>query len=234
MKRLIAAVTLVAGVWAGVVSFSGEEVLRIEAESADTVVMIPGYGGGTGWTSALNGALREEGYRVVIADVGALTGDLDAVAASIVTQIERLGVQSVSIVGYSAGGVVARAVAGRIPERVHRVATIGAPHDGSPAAGFGVLIANDQICPTACQQLAPGSEFLGSLRAVDDPTRWLNLWSESDEVVPARSSATFTGAAAFPVGARCGSNGVAHGALAGDPVTVNAVLAFLRSGSPGC
>jgi triacylglycerol lipase len=234
MQRLIAAVVVTALAVVAVISVTGDDPLRIDAPSADAVVLIPGYGGDTGWTEPLAATLTKDGTPVVIADVGTMTGDLATVADAVIAQLDTAGIVNVDLVGYSAGGVVARAVAARIPTRVHRVATIGSPHDGTPVAGLGALITNDRVCPEACRQLAPDSPFLESLHPVDDPTRWLNLWSESDEVVPAASSATFTGTTGFPISERCGAAGITHSALPTETVTVTAVTMFLRTGQPGC
>ena len=67
------------------------------------------------------------------------------------------------MVGYSAGGVVARYwvqdLGGRAQTR--RLVTLGSPHHGTEIAELGTLFAG--ACPVACRQLLPTSPLLGAL-----------------------------------------------------------------------
>ena len=117
-----------------------------------TVLLVPGYGGGTGALSTLASALRASGRTVVIVQLpGDGTGDLnrqaDALDAAAAKALHG-DVRSVDVVGYSAGGVVARLWARDHDgtHRARRVVTIGAPHHGAELAGAGAALGGSG-CP---------------------------------------------------------------------------------------
>ena len=76
------------------------------------VLLLPGYGGSTGGVDALAAALREYGREaLVVPPPGDGRGDLREHAARVARAAEAAvadGAPSVDVVGYSAGGVVAR------------------------------------------------------------------------------------------------------------------------------
>ena len=106
---LVAAVGVGAAVWAN----RDEAVRPVSQESQGPVLLVPGFNGGTTALEVLADALRSQGRSVVIVDLpGDNTGDLDeqarALDKAVVLQMQRDGARSVDVVGYSAGGVVAR------------------------------------------------------------------------------------------------------------------------------
>ena len=143
---LVAVVGIGAAVWAN----RDEAVRPVSQESQGPVLLVPGYNGGTTALEVLADALRSQGRSVVIVDLpGDNTGDLDdqarALDEAVVLQMQRDGARSVDVVGYSAGGVVARLWA-----RDHggdslarRIVTIGSPHHGTDLAGLGADVAPD-------------------------------------------------------------------------------------------
>lgn len=206
---------------------------------AGTVILIPGYGGGAGGLGELAAALQSQGRPVVIADIGDGYGDIGSYGSSVAalaSSLVREGAPSVDLVGYSMGGLVARSAAASNPGAVRRVATIGSPHQGTRLAGLGSFIGGDANCPTACQQMAPGSDFLDALPVASDDTRWLSAWSGNDDVVQPADSSALDGATNVEVTQRCGSGPLDHGAVVRAPVTVELVTTFLSTGtlSPAC
>lgn len=129
------------------------------------VLLVPGYGGSTKALEVLAVRLRRAGRDAEIVPLpGGGIGDLRQQARVLGTTahqaMNRARTASVDVVGYSAGGVVARLWAsegGRTVAR--RVITLGSPHHGTTVATL-VGTFQPERCPLACQQLVPGSELL--------------------------------------------------------------------------
>jgi len=234
---LVAAVGVGAAVWAN----RDEAVRPVSQESQGPVLLVPGYNGGTTALEVLADALRSQGRSVVIVDLpGDNTSDLDeqarALDKAVVLQMQRDGARSVDVVGYSAGGVVARLWA-----RDHggdslarRIVTIGSPHHGTDLAGLGADVAPDS-CPEACQQLLPDSELLRKLNAGDETPAgplWVSIWTTDDQVVVPPSSADLDGALDFTVQSVCPGLEVTHGDLPRTPAVIAAVTRELAVAEP--
>jgi triacylglycerol esterase/lipase EstA (alpha/beta hydrolase family) len=202
------------------------------------VVLVAGYGGGTQVFGDLLRALEDRGREaVVVAPVDANTGDLDAQADRLAEEVDdvldRTGASSVDLVGYSAGGVVARLWVRDHggDERARRVLTLGSPHHGTDLAGLGAVAG----CPTACEQLAPDSALLARLNSGDETPRgplWASVWTTEDETVVPPDSADLTGALTFTVQSVCPGAATSHGELPGDPVVIAALDSVLGTGPP--
>lgn len=200
---------------------------------ASAVILIPGYGGGTGSLSGLAGYLRDTGRQVLIADIGDGRGDLRGYGAQ-VSQLARGlvadGAQGVDLVGYSAGGLIARAAVEADPAVIARVATVASPHNGTAIAGLGAMLADESSCPLACRQLAPGSEFLETLREPGDAGRWLSAYSAQDEVVRPADSSELDGATNVEVTSVCSTGPLDHGSVVASPATWTILAGFLATG----
>jgi triacylglycerol lipase len=195
------------------------------------VLLVPGYGGGQGALSVLAGRIRATGRAATVLTLpGDGTGDLAEQAATLdsaVTTALRAGAPSVDVIGYSAGGVVALLWVQRYGG-VHvarRVVTLGSPLHGAKLAATGSALVPG-ACPTACQQLAPGSALLRDLGRTPLPDRlpWLSVWSENDRTVVPPDSARLAGAVNVPVQSVCPDAYVGHGQLPTDPVVTALVL----------
>ncbi len=195
------------------------------------VVLVPGYGGGQGALQRLAGRLRATGRAVSIVTLpGDGTGDLAAQARTLDASVAAAlaaGAPSVDVVGYSAGGVVARLWVDRYSgeHRARRIITLGAPLHGAQIAGLGALLLPG-ACPLACQQLAPGSALLTQLDASPLPARlpWLSLWTVDDRTVPPPDSAGLAGAVNLPLQQVCPGIQVSHSDLPTYPLVVGIVL----------
>ena len=94
------------------------------------VLVLPGLFAGDGSTTALRGVLRALGYQV---DGWGLGRNIGPTAPVVQGMDERLGAlaercgRRVSIVGWSLGGIYARALARRRPDLVRQVVTLGSP-----------------------------------------------------------------------------------------------------------
>ncbi len=203
------------------------------------VVVLPGYGGNTRSLDPIVSELREQGREVtVFAPVGNNTGDLDEQAQRLDRFVDDLleggDTSSVDIVGYSAGGVVARlwvrdhggASAAR------RVLTLGSPHHGT---GVAVLATEAAGCPVACQQLEADSDLLRRLNAGDetpDGPQWATVRTTNDQVVTPSTSADLTGALTMVVQSYCPQATTSHGQLPASPVVLAALHTVLGTGPP--
>ena len=129
----------------------------------------PGYGGSTGrWTSWPRGSGCTGRTAMVVPLAGNGTGDLTVQARVLDGYVNRAigaGSGPVTVIGYSAGGVVAwlwdvdYGGAGR----AGTIITLGSPLHGARIAAVGAAFDPGE-CPVACQQLAPGSALLTQLQ----------------------------------------------------------------------
>lgn len=237
MAVLVAVV--MAAVW--VVQRSNDEVDLI-AEALPLVVLVSGYGGEGDDTQPLAAALRADGRDVsVFPPVGYNTGDLEEQARILgefidteLTGTERGGTQSVDVIGFSAGGVVARLWASEFEgsAQARRILTIAAPHHGTRLAGLADL---GGFCEGACTQLVPGSDLLERLNEGDETPvgpEWVTIWSESDRTVSPVETADLEGSVSFTVQSVCPDAQTGHLQLPGSPVVLAALSSTLGGGAP--
>lgn len=233
-RRLLAVVAaVVALAVAGVVAVAllRGETPEVEQRSLGPVVLVPGYGGRTASLEPLRVALEAAGREVsVVETAGDGTGDLrqqaEALGEVVDDALRRSEAPSVDVVGYSAGGVVARLYVAELggDEVVRRVLTLGSPHHGTANAATALQTAG--TCPEACAQLSPDSDLLRRLNAGDETPpgpRWVTVRTAADAVVEPVESAQLEGAVNVLVQDVCPGSRTGHGDLPGDPV-VRAVL----------
>ncbi|MGY1691798.1 lipase family alpha/beta hydrolase [Geodermatophilus sp. SYSU D01105] len=246
-RRLVLAVlvlVVVAALAAGVLLLlgrsSGGADGPVSQEEPGPVLLVPGYGGSTASLQPLADRLTAEGRdATVVAVPGDGTGDLtasaDVLGAAADAALERTGADSVDVVGYSAGGVIARLwVADGGADVARRVVTLGSPHHGTTLADLARSIAPSQ-CPVGCQQMSTGGELIAQLNAEDEtpegPT-WVSIWTAQDETVTPPDSARLEGALNLPVQSVCADARLGHGDLPRDPLVQAMVLAELAPGDP--
>ena len=203
---------------------------RAPQEVPGPVLLVPGYGGSTSGLEVLASALRAQGRdAVVVPAPGDGTGDLQATAQAVSAVVDTAlagGASSVDLVGYSAGGVIARLVVRDRPGDVRRVVTLGSPHHGTELAAAGAAFSPGR-CPIGCQQLVPGSDLLDGLNDGDETPagpQWLALWTTQDEVVTPPESARLDGAVNVALQDLCPGLQVTHGQLPTAPVVMSVVL----------
>ena len=205
--------------------------IRPDQARPGTVLLIPGYGGSRTALSQLARRLDAAGRTarvVTLPDDG--TGDLRVQADTLDQAVrEELngGSPSVDLIGYSAGGVVARLWVDRHAGATvaRRVVTLGSPLHGTRIAGIGAALAPGS-CPPACRQLAPGSDLLDGIDDSELPggLPWLSIWTNDDETVQPPDSARLDGATNVALQDICPGARVSHGALPTDPLVTALVL----------
>jgi triacylglycerol lipase len=138
----------------------------------------------------------------------------------------------VDVIGYSAGGVVARLwVARHGASKVRRVITLGSPLHGAQLAAIGASLGSG-VCPTACQQLVPGSALLNGMNRSRLPGSlgWLSLWTSNDETVQPPTSARLDGATNVELQSICPAVTISHSQLPTDPLVTGIVLHAIAPG----
>lgn len=238
---VVAVALLVSGVAFGVSAVrGGHAVTPVPQDAQPPVLIVPGYGGGTGGLETLAAALRARGRDATIVQLaGDGTGDLETQAKVLQTAVQaalRGGATSVDIVGYSAGGVTVRlwfrAYDGGSVAR--RIVTLGSPQHGTDLAALASDIAPDS-CPVACQQLATDSDLIRSLNSGDETPpgpAWVSFWTTDDRISTPPQTASLDGALDVAVQTVCPGRSVTHGQLPEDPAVVAMVLAELGRTPP--
>ena len=234
---LVVLLVLVLGGWAVVhaVTRGGP----VDQGAQGPVILVPGYGGNTEDLAPLRAELESEGRTaIVFQPTGAEQGDLRVQAKRLADLAEKTvqgGAPSVDVIGYSAGGVITRLFVRDDggDHLVRRVLTLGSPHHGTDVAQTAQDAAGG--CPTACEQLVPGSALLDRLNAGDETPpgpRWITIRSDADEVVTPTDSAELKGALNLRIQDYCASSRTSHGGLPGDAVTLKALPVVLGPGAP--
>jgi triacylglycerol esterase/lipase EstA (alpha/beta hydrolase family) len=212
---------------------------NVDPNRRGTVVLVPGYGGSQATLETLAARLRAAGRTTVIVTLpgngdGDLANQADALDSTVRAQLAT-GAPSVDLIGYSAGGVVVRLWIARYDtaRAARRVVSLGSPLHGASIAAVGSAVLPG-LCPTACQQLVPGSSLLSQLDAQPLPASlpWLSLWTADDQTVTPPTSARLDGAVNVELQSVCPDETVQHGQLPTDPLVIGLVLRALDSSQP--
>jgi triacylglycerol lipase len=224
-----------------VVAERNDDVVPVAQNKLGPVLVLPGYGGGTANIEPLVASLTAQGRDVtIVGPEGDGKGDL-RLHAELLRQaaddaLARSGAPSVDVIGYSAGGVVARLWVRELDgaSQARRVVTLGSPHHGTDLAGeIGGLV--PEGCPTGCQQLSPDSELLRRLNAGDETPRgpaFVSVWTSDDQVVTPPDSARLEGALNVELQDLCPGAEVAHGELPGNSAVAALVDVSLGVAAP--
>lgn len=95
------------------------------------VLVLPGFGTGDSTTQPLRWALKRHGYTALPWGLGSNFGPTRRVARELrklLAKVHREHGQTVSLIGWSLGGILARTLARESPEKVRQVITLGSPY----------------------------------------------------------------------------------------------------------
>lgn len=237
---LLAALALLLGVVVAALARPDAVAPQADRNRPGPVIVVPGYAGTAEGLEPLADRLRAAGRDVVVVEPpGDGRGDLRETAQvldDVAQQAIEDGAGSVDVVGFSAGGVVARYWAASLGGAAvaRDVVTLGSPHHGTDLARLGAALAPGS-CPQGCRQLAPGSDLMRGLNAGDETPEgpgWTSVWSEQDEVVTPPDSARLDGADNVVVQDVCPGAQVTHSGLVGLPLVQAIVLEALGTPTP--
>jgi pimeloyl-ACP methyl ester carboxylesterase len=119
------------------------------------VLVLPGFTAGDSSTAPLRAILRSQGYWVHGWDQGRNIGPTDRILTGIDDRLmelfDRHG-RTVSIIGWSLGGIYARGLARAHPEMVRQVITLGSPFRIAPGDRSAASALFDSLTPRYSQE----------------------------------------------------------------------------------
>ncbi len=203
------------------------------------VLLVHGYKGNARQLQAIADRLERDGRRVVevtLPEHG--TGDLRVAAFQLALAARDVGAPEVDMVGFSLGGLVARAwlLVDDQQVRIRHLVMVSVPN-GGVALPEDSGLPYQESCETdkACGQLRPGSGFLRMLDdnpLADGRDDWLTIASDSDRLVHPATLVALTGARNLTVQEVCPNIEVDHGEMDNAPVVVGIVRLFLDEELP--
>jgi pimeloyl-ACP methyl ester carboxylesterase len=203
--------------------------------AVEPVLLVPGFMAGDLTLRMMGAFLRAEGFRTYRADihvnVGCTREAVERLERRAETIVARRG-RKVSIVGHSLGGMLARGLAGRRPDLVAGIVTMGSPVL-APAAVHGLLALNVEVlnrltragigglmsedCTSGdCARLS----YEESRAPLDPDLGFTAIYSPRDGVVDWK-------ACLDPLAEQV-EVGISHCGMAIDPVVIDHVVAALR------
>jgi pimeloyl-ACP methyl ester carboxylesterase len=170
------------------------------AKAPRTVMLLPGFGAHPARMRFMARQLERAGHKVkrwgMGFNLGAASDTIDRIEARLLAVHTRYG-RPVHLVGWSLGGVFAREVAKRHPDKVAKVITLGSPFSGSPRANNGWrvyhIVAGHRVeePPVECAV------------SIKPPVETVALWSPRDGIVHPRCACGRPGERDRAVALRC-------------------------------
>jgi pimeloyl-ACP methyl ester carboxylesterase len=116
--------------------------LRAPERGLEPVVLVPGFLAGDGSLGLMARHLRALGYRTYRSTMHANVGCTQTASEALERRIEAIALKrgrKVTVVGHSLGGLLARGLAGRRPDLVEGIVTLGSPIL-APGAAHPILL----------------------------------------------------------------------------------------------
>jgi triacylglycerol lipase len=200
-----------------------------QAGGCHGVVLVHGFVCNRGLWNPWMRELRSRGTPCIAVNLEPLFGSIDdypRIIEAAVARLESITGAPVVLVGHSMGGLAIRAWlrAFDADARVHRVITIGSPHQGTWLARYGHTVNG--------KQMRQGGAWLSALAAAEPATRsarFTCFYGHCDNIVFPAAAGTLPGAENLHV------PGTAHVQMAFQPVVFNEAwrwLSFPRGSAP--
>ncbi|MCB2061770.1 MAG: alpha/beta hydrolase [Novosphingobium sp.] len=186
------------------------------ARNPQPVMLLPGFGAHPSRMRRMERTLEAAGHSVHHWGLGFNLGptpDNFAYLMRRVGSLARAYGEPVALVGWSLGGLFAREIARRQPDRVSRVITMGTPFSGDPRAN-NAWRAYQFVTGHAVDEPPVECDF-----AAKPPVPTVALWSPRDGVVHPRSACGRRGERDRAVALRC-----THLGFSNDPAVIAEVL----------
>ena len=192
------------------------DAVPFKAEHPQPVMLLPGFGAHPMRMRRMQLALEAAGHSAYDWGLGFNLGPTPANFAFLLARADKLARrhgQPVALVGWSLGGLFAREIGNRMPDRVSRVITMGTPFSGNPRAN-NAWRAYEFITGHSVDTPPIECDF-----RVKPPVPTIALWSPRDGVVAPRSACGWPGERDRAVAMRC-----SHLGFAADPAVIAEVL----------
>lgn len=183
------------------------------------VIVIPGLFTSDNRTAMLRRVLKKAGYRTYGWGLGRnmpIKADILERFGAIVANVQAREDGTVTLIGWSLGGLIARAYAAHAPHQIAEVITLGTPFSGDPRSNRAwkiyELIADHKV----------DSPPLTFDRAAKPPVPTTAIWSARDGVISAEAARGLPHERDAEVEIRCG-----HFAMSSAPDALEAVLRVL-------
>jgi len=145
------------------------------------VLVLPGLATGDRATGAMRRFLRSKGYPTHGWRMGLNLGPRPGVEQGLIHRVESLADRygrSVSLVGWSLGGIYARQLAKMMPDKVRQVISLGSPFGGSPRATNAWRVYEF----TSGQNADEGERHMGGAISAPPPVPTTAIYSKTDGI----------------------------------------------------
>jgi triacylglycerol lipase len=189
---------------------------RVPERGLEPVVLVPGFMAGDGTLALMSRHLRGLGYRTYRSTIHANVGCTLEASEALERRIETIALKrgrKVTVVGHSLGGLMARGIAGRRPDLVDGIVTLGSPILAPGAAhpillfellvltriqraGLGAMMGEDCTSGRCAREswaqsrvpLAPGVAFTSVFSRRDGIVDWRSCLDPQAKTVEVRTS----------------------------------------------
>ncbi|MBI9036346.1 MAG: alpha/beta hydrolase [Bacteroidales bacterium] len=180
----------------------------VRTHASYKVYVVHGYGGLGLELNEIHKSIKEQGYESEIYTYPSLIKDIDSVGVELFHKIQQEGIDTVSFVTHSMGGMVVRSLYSHLHKGInfpfiHRIVMIAPPNNGSPVAdsleqyelirflvGPNIVNLTTDTLTGAHKYPIPTAE-LGVIIGIADREKWMYsvpLIGDNDGVVMAESA----------------------------------------------